>query len=264
MTINRNSLLDKIFEPDGLRIAGQPVYQLAGREPQLHYVEALIRGPFGTNLEEPLVLFEYARQKDAETQLDQACLSTLLRATGSFSSQCLISVNVQTTTISRDPGFAAWLSATAMMSGIAMDRLVLEITDDSALWDQRHMTSSINLLRETGARIALDNFGSQNSGWQLFLNSEVDYLKIDRSIIHGVATDYRRQAVLDSLAFLSRRAGTRLIACGIETAADLKVVREAGIELVQGFLFSHPLPLGEMAATCAARHSEDSEVFLSY
>jgi EAL domain-containing protein (putative c-di-GMP-specific phosphodiesterase class I) len=246
---SRATLLDKILEPGTLQVMCLPAYRLVKGGKCLHSVEFLIRGPQGTNLEKPWVLFEYARQKQAEMVLDRACLCLHLEAASRVSGDFLISVNVQAVTISRDSEFPEWIESVADISSIPLHRIILEIADHASVWDRSNFVASITALQKKGVRIALDNFGSRSSGWQFLLHCQPDLFKIDSSIIHGIATDPRRQLVLESIAFLTKRAGAIPIACGIDNHEDLEFIKHAGIEVGQGFLFSELLTTDEMAGS---------------
>ena len=249
--MNTRCLLDQLLAPGSLRAEFQPVFQVSATRPPVHYLEGLLRGPAGSNVERPEVLFAYARRKRAEVAMDRASLITVLsaaRALGDVS----IGVNVHATTLAVDLQFLPFLWDVLMETGIEARRLVLEVVEHGHVWDRRVLGFNLDGLRRLGVRLALDDFGTGEANYLMLLECRPDYLKVDRYFVHGCHTDARRQAVLDSLAGLAGRVGGRVIAEGIETLGELDRVRSAGIELAQGFLLGRPGPAaGWPMAACS-------------
>lgn len=127
---------------------------------------------------------------------------------------------------------------------IAPDRLVLEVTESEIAAPA--VSLQADRLRQAGVRIALDDFGSGYSSLAQLATLPVDILKIDRGFILTLSAESGRQ-VLDAVAALARSLGLESVAEGIETPRQATAVRDAGIDLVQGFLFSRPLPPEELA-----------------
>src|SRR5262249_34780149 len=124
--MNTRCLLDQLLAPGSLRAEFQPVFQVSATRPPVHYLEGLLRGPAGSSVERPEVLFAYARRKRAEVAMDRASLITVLsaaRALGDVS----IGVNVHATTLAVDLQFLPFLWDVLMETGIEARRLVLEV-----------------------------------------------------------------------------------------------------------------------------------------
>jgi EAL domain-containing protein (putative c-di-GMP-specific phosphodiesterase class I) len=235
-----HGLSERILEPGALSVRFQSVYEVRGHTARRHYDECLIRGPQGTSVECPDILFEYARKKNCEAVLDRACIQAVLRAASRSAEDVVLGINVHASTLAMDPEFVSFLADTAGMTGIAMERLVIEIVEHSPPWDVRGFRNSLEGLRSIGARIALDDIGLGQSNFMMILECRPDYFKIDRYFVHGARNDFYRQAVLASVCHLARPFGARVVAEGVETPEDLEAVQAAGIELVQGFLFGQP------------------------
>lgn len=230
------SLLDRILEPDGLRVAYQPILELSEGRLKTFAQEFLIRGPHETSLEEPLVLFEYARQKRAENLVDRACLSTILQAAGELTALHHITVNVQPATIGRDADFPEFLFNLMEINRIRASSLILEIAGLNTPWDRETACTSLRSLRERGVRIAFCGFGGRISNYQLWLDYEPDFIKLDPYLVSGSGSDLRRRVMMESFARLARQFNLGLIAEGIANVSDLEAVTETGITLLQGFL----------------------------
>ena len=230
------SLLDCIVKPGALTAAFQPVFEVADGRPRLHYAEALIRGPQGTSVEAPEVLFEYARRKNRTAEVDAACVRTVLFEARQLPVNVRIGLNVHASTLAQDPEFLNVVGDSASVNGIDPGRLVIEIVEHAPPWDVAGFRNGLGGLRAIGARIALDDIGLGHSNYLMVLECRPDYFKVDRHFVNGAHADHYRQAVLASVAHLARPFGAQVVAEGIERVEDLRAVQSAGIGLAQGWL----------------------------
>lgn len=231
------SLLDRVLDPGGLRVAFQPILDVSrDGSVRVFGFEGLSRGPSGTNLERADVLFDYVRRKREEIRVDRACIRAALTAARELPRLPLF-LNVHASTLARDFEFGVFLADTAVAAGIDLDRLVVEIVEHAPPWDTRSFLNAIEGLRAVGVKIALDDIGLGESNYRMILDCRPDYFKIDGYFTQGCRLDHYRQAVLDSVRQLAARFGARVIAEAVEEVEDLAAVRSLGIELVQGFCF---------------------------
>jgi EAL domain-containing protein (putative c-di-GMP-specific phosphodiesterase class I) len=240
-------LIERILEPGALSVRFQPVYEVRGQAARCHYSECLIRGPQGTSVEPADILFEYARKKNREGEVDRACVSTILRAAQGLHADVDLGINVHASTLAMDPEFASFLADSAGAVGISTERLVIEIVEHAPPWDVACFRTALDGLRCIGTRIALDDVGLGQSNFMMILECRPDYFKIDRYFVRGAGTDFYRQAVLAAVAQLARPFGARVVAEGVETDEDLATARAAGIDLFQGYLFGAPCPAQDVA-----------------
>src|SRR5262245_34618479 len=98
-------LLDRIVRPGALTTAFQPIFEIVDGRPRLHYLEALTRGPKGTSVETPEVLFEYARRKNRSAEVDAACVKAALLEARILPAAVRIGLNVHASTLATDPEF---------------------------------------------------------------------------------------------------------------------------------------------------------------
>jgi len=243
------SLLETILQPGGLSVLFQPIVDLREERPRLWGVEALVRGPVGSNLERADILFEYVRRKRAEIVVDRACVTAILDAAMTLPASLDFAINVHAVTLSRDPEFLGFLTDAAEARAIPLSRLTVEIVEHAPEWADLGLAEGLDALRHMGIRIALDDVGLGQSNYRMMLDCKPDYFKIDRHFVKDSHRDFYRQAVLESVAQLARRFGARVIAEGIEDAADRDTVQSAGIELGQGYLFSAALTTPGLASS---------------
>ena len=236
------SILERVLQPRSLRAVFQPVVDFGRRPRCVHYYEGLVRGPRRTNVERPDVLFEYARRKFAEAEVDRAALRAVVLAARACRGTA-VGLNVHRSTVAHDPRFVAFLAALLADTGIAPGSVVLELVEQGELLDVRSLLPKLDELRRLGVRIALDDFGIGQANYLMLLECRPDYVKIDRRFVHGCHRDERRQALIESLVSLAEHVGARLVAEGVERERDLECVRRLGVVLVQGFLLGRPRPL---------------------
>jgi EAL domain-containing protein (putative c-di-GMP-specific phosphodiesterase class I) len=249
------TLMDRILGPGALTAAFQPVFDVAEHRPRLHYVEALIRGPQGTSVEAPEVLFEYARRKNRSAEVDAACVRAALFEARALPARARIGLNVHASTLALDPEFLNVVGDSASVNGIDPARLVIEIVEHAPPWDVAGFRNGLSGLRAIGARIALDDVGLGHSNYLMVLECRPDYFKVDRHFVHGAHDDFYRQAVLASVAQLARPFGARVVAEGVEALEDLRAAQAAGIDLIQGWLLGVARPAAEFASPNALEYA---------
>jgi EAL domain-containing protein (putative c-di-GMP-specific phosphodiesterase class I) len=238
--------LEELCRPGAMRIEFQPIVKVSDEGARLYAVEALTRGPKGT-MANPSVLFEYARRKMRETQIDLICIGQALAAASSLPGDPLISINVHGSTLSEVPNFAGTLIESALTFAISPRRLMLEIVEHRSPWVMDAFRRTLDDLRKMGIRIAIDDLGVGASNYHLFVDCRPDHIKIDRYIVSGCSHDSYRLGVLRSIVTLSQSCDAVPIAEGVENEEDLATLRGLGIDCVQGWLYSASMPAEEMA-----------------
>jgi diguanylate cyclase (GGDEF)-like protein/PAS domain S-box-containing protein len=156
-----------------------------------------------------------------------------------------MSVNVSALQI-RDPGFLDTLVGALTRWDVPAESLVLEITETALLADDARVSTDLAALRELGLRIAIDDFGTGYSSLDYLRRHAIDILKIDRSFINGMESSSRQAALVGSIVHLARALELRVVAEGVETAAQRDALLRAGGGLAQGYLFSGPVPAHEI------------------
>jgi len=129
---------------------------------------------------------------------------------------------------------------------LAATDLELEVTESIAFGDAEEALEPLRVLREEGARVAIDDFGKGFSSLQRLTTLPVDTLKIDRSFVRGMGGSGRGAAVVDTIAALARAFGLGLVAEGVETALQADALRRRGCGVAQGFLYSRPLRASDL------------------
>jgi diguanylate cyclase (GGDEF)-like protein len=138
------------------------------------------------------------------------------------------------------------VSSTLAAEGLAPDRLELEITETILMQDTDDVSRKASALAAMGVRLSLDDFGTGYSSLCYLNNFPVKKVKIDRSFAKHLASP-KTQAIVGAVALLARDLDIELVAEGVETNEQLAVLAGKNVFMIQGFLFSPPRPLEELA-----------------
>ncbi len=241
------TLIDRVTEPGAITAVFQPIVAILGVRPTLHAVEGLSRGPKGTTMEAPDVLFEFARRKHQEVVVDRAAIAAILAEAHKLPDGLPIQINVHASTIGRDPSFAQYLQHLSLSSGVALDRLTLEILEHSNYVEESNYLAAIDSLRAAKVSIALDDVGVGTSNLRMILLTRPSLLKLDRLLIDGIADDLFQQATLRAVQVMAAQAGAAIVAEGVERASDLALLQRLEVDFAQGYFFSRPRPAEELA-----------------
>jgi diguanylate cyclase (GGDEF)-like protein len=156
-----------------------------------------------------------------------------------------VAVNVSPVQFHRGALHETILRALAV-TGLAPDRLEVEITESIFLEGSETTLRLLHALRSVGVRVALDDFGTGYSSLSYLQSFPFDKLKIDRSFIHNLLTRQGASAIVHAITELANALGIETTAEGVEETAQLMELRAHGCSSVQGFLFSEPMTLEDV------------------
>ncbi|MBR0894060.1 EAL domain-containing protein [Bradyrhizobium tropiciagri] len=148
----------------------------------------------------------------------------------------------------RDPDFIDVVVNALAASKLSPRRLELEITESVFLANSNETLATLHKLKAQGVRIALDDFGTGYSSLSYLRSFPFDKLKIDKSFVRDATATHGSKSIVRAVISLGRSLGMTTIAEGIETVEQLDHMRAEGCNEAQGFLFSHPVPVTEIAA----------------
>ncbi len=168
--------------------------------------------------------------------LRQACAEA-----ASWAAPALLAVNISPVQFS-DPGIVATVAAILAETGLAPRRLLLEITEGLQLVASDGVRETLHSLRALGVGIALDDFGMGYANLSRLRELPFDVVKIDRSFLETTVSDEHLLTLLTPLVAFARAYAPKIVMEGVETAAQLAVVKALGCDWVQGFYLSEPMP----------------------
>ena len=230
--------LVEIIRKGDLATLFQPIVDPRNRS--IFGYEALSRGPSNSWLHSPQNLFEAARRSSLRLDLEFRCIELAARRFVEHRADGRLFVNVSPDSVYEEPQFAERFLQTIVAAGLAPDRCVMELTEESLLDDYAMLRSTLQQLREGGCEFAIDDLGAGSSGLRTWSELRPDYVKIDRYFISNIDSDSTKYGFVRSIIDLGRTIGCRVIAEGVETPGEYLELMELGVDRVQGYLFGRP------------------------
>lgn len=242
--------IDEILRGGLLDSAFQPIVHLASGNATFAF-EALTRMNGSWRLGGPAELFDYAARRDRLTDLNVAAMQRAISQSPLLPVEASIFINVDPSAFTNSTVVKSLRDATGR-AGIALDRVVLEITERSAFHDCEASARTLEDLRSLGVRFALDDHGSAYSHLSVINRIRPSFIKISQSFGTGFENDETKMRIVRHVAALARDFGACTVLEGIECAATAAAAADAGIDLAQGYYFGRPSPAAQWAAGVAA------------
>lgn len=239
--------LYEIFQQRKLSALFQPIMDL--RSGEIIGYEGLIRGPANSPLHSPINLFGAAQRHGISLEIEILSRQIVLETFAHLDLPGKLFLNVSPETLTH-PRFTNGRTLDFMMQvGIAPERVIIELTENQPTFDFAKMCSALLHYRAMGFQIALDDLGEGFSSLRLWSELSPDFVKIDMHFVQGVDTDPVKLQFLKSIQHIAESCGTHVIAEGVETEAELMVVKNIGIALGQGYFIARPSPTPPLVAS---------------
>jgi EAL domain-containing protein (putative c-di-GMP-specific phosphodiesterase class I)/GGDEF domain-containing protein len=207
-----------------------PIVVAATRE--IFGYEALARGQMRT-LRSPEVMFDVAAEADLIWELSRLCRARALEGMNTrLAPGQLLFLNVDPHDFA-DPAFTE-------QEVTDPSRVVIEITERTAIKDYPKFRERLKAFRAMGYRFAVDDAGSGYAGLGSIANLEPDFIKLDISLINAIDTNFIKQNLVQTMVRFADDHNAMVIAEGVERAEEFKTVQELGVHLVQGFFLHRP------------------------
>jgi EAL domain-containing protein (putative c-di-GMP-specific phosphodiesterase class I) len=198
--------------------------------------EALVRGLDGEGAGQ---ILGQVTQKNMY-RFDQSCRVKAVKLASELKMKSLLCINFMPNAVYKAETCIRTTLAAAHRYDFDTRKLVFEFTEEEYLASTEHLRSIIDAYKEMGFSTALDDYGSGYSRFNLLIETQPQYLKLDMSLIRDVHEVPEKQALIDGTCLSMRRLGIDVIAEGVETVEEYKWLREHGIRYFQGFLFARP------------------------
>jgi len=216
----------------------QPILDLdSGR---IHGYEGLIRGPSDSILHSPLALLRAADQAGLRAETEILCIDVIVADFARQKLDGMLFINLSPVVLETRGGLLDDLLSILKSNYLAPDRVVVELTEDGTPSDLQRLFDNLAEFRAKGLRFALDDLGEGYSSLRLWSELRPHYVKIDKHFISGINQDPVKLQFVRSLQQIAANSGARLIAEGVETRAELTLVRELGIGFGQGYFIGRP------------------------
>jgi diguanylate cyclase (GGDEF)-like protein/PAS domain S-box-containing protein len=229
----------------------QPVTDLAtGR---IHKAEALLRWQHPERgLIQPLNFIPLAEDTGLINEIGDWVFKEAARWAkrwvDQFDKDFQVSVNVSPIQfLSDELSCEAW-SGYLRDAGLSGQNMVIEITEGLLLKASSGVTNKLLGFRDAGIQVAIDDFGTGYSSLSYLKKFDIDYLKIDKSFVDNLEVDINDMVLSEAIIVMAHKLGLKVIAEGVETEVQRKLLSDAGCDFAQGFLFSTPVPPEEFEA----------------
>ncbi|KQQ40349.1 diguanylate phosphodiesterase [Duganella sp. Leaf126] len=223
-------------EPLGFEFAFayQPIVELSTRQIYAH--EALVRGPNGESAWSVLSKVN----EDNRYAFDQACRVAAIEGAARLDLQGYLSINFLPNAVYMPEACIQRTLQAAEESGFPTERIIFEVTEGEQVQDRPHLVNIFREYRRFGFQTAIDDFGAGYAGLNLLAEYQPHIIKIDMDLVRGIDTSSAKQAIVRGIVAICRDLNVKVLAEGIETAAERDTLRGAGIDLMQGYLFCKP------------------------
>ncbi len=156
-----------------------------------------------------------------------------------------VSMNISPASFKKE-GLVEMIVSALDRYGIPPSLLTVEITEGLFIKNLDYAVKILNIFKEKGIKISLDDFGTGYSSLSYIKNIPADFIKIDISFIRGMMENFKDSAIVNTVVVLASNLGMKTISEGVETEEQLKILKSFGCDIVQGYLFSKPVPENEI------------------
>jgi EAL domain-containing protein (putative c-di-GMP-specific phosphodiesterase class I) len=230
--------IQSAIDTQSFNIVYQPIYdfgaeRIVGFEALARFTDLPIRAPN--------IWFDEAARVGLVEALEMTVIEKAIQGLDHLPPNVYLSLNVSPATVSSGAIIRALKRA-------PLERIVLEITEHVSIPDYSELGDILQPLRKKGARLAVDDAGAGYASFRHILRLEPDLIKLDISLTRDIDTDRTRRALAAALIRFAEETGSLIIAEGVETEAELNVLRHLRINAAQGYLIGRPMSLVDALA----------------
>jgi EAL domain-containing protein (putative c-di-GMP-specific phosphodiesterase class I) len=237
-TAAERAAVERMLYRSDFSLVFQPIFDL--EDESLLALEALARFA-GDPPERPDVWIARAHRAGLGVEVELALIEAAVAHLDHLAPDAMLAVNA-------GPEVLVSPRIAAVLAGSQPRRVILELTEQAVVDDYPQLAEALVELRGIGVRLAVDDAGAGWSSLMHILKLAPDFIKLDRQLTHGIDIDPVRRSLASALAVFAAETGAVIVAEGIETAAELAVLRELGIRVGQGYHLARPAPSAELGA----------------
>jgi EAL domain-containing protein (putative c-di-GMP-specific phosphodiesterase class I)/FixJ family two-component response regulator len=226
----RRARVTRVLEDGTIRMVFQPIVDLVSGD--VAGLEALARFDVKP-IRAPDVWFADAAAVGLLEELELLTVFEAVKHLDDVPAGCFVSINLS-------PSSACSARFRDELSKLPLDRLVLEVTEHAPVDDYAELNEALGSLRRRGMRVAIDDAGAGFASLRHIVLLAPDLVKLDITLIRNVDSDEVRRAVVTAITAFASQIGARVVAEGVETAAELATLREIGVHFAQGFYIAIP------------------------
>lgn len=215
-------------------MAFQPIVHCGRR--QVFGYEALVRGPNN----EPAFSVISRVNDDNRYLFDQMCRVKAIALASKLKLDAMLSINFLPKAVYKPERCIRTTLEAAETYGFPLERIMFEFTEVEKIEETSVVKAIVNYYKEAGFKTAIDDFGSGYAGLGLLADFQTNIAKFDMELIRNIHNDAARQAIVSNCLNLFKDLNITPLAEGIETQAEYHWLRDAGVELMQGYWFAKP------------------------
>ncbi|MEQ8332145.1 EAL domain-containing protein [Nisaea sp.] len=205
-----------------------------------------MRDASGSNIP-PGYVFQLAEHAGLLFSLDIAARASAVSRAAKSGYKGRLFVNFNPSSI-YDPAYCLRTTASTISAlGLTPGDITFELTETHRIQDKDHLKGILAFYRQAGFKVALDDIGSGWSGLNLLHEVRPDFVKIDMDLVRNIDRDPLKQSIVEHLISISREHNIAVIAEGVETEREAEILRQAGADYLQGYLFARPAPIEELS-----------------
>ena len=237
---------DAAIEHKQFKVQYQPKFNITGDTPKLCSAEALVRWIHPElGFVRPDLFIPLFEENGLVTKLDryvwEESAKQIARWKKELGMTIPVSVNVSRVDIAA-PDVVDFISKIVKENGLEPKDYMLEITESAYTEDSKRIIEVVEKLRSLGHKIEMDDFGSGYSSLNMLTSMPIDALKMDKAFIRNIQPGNKEMALVTLVLKIAQTLGVPVIAEGVETEEECKLLKEAGCDIIQGYYFSKPLP----------------------
>ncbi len=235
-----NDRIARAFEQDLFRLHYQGIYHASGGG--LSHLEALIRmvdETDPTRLIMPGHFIAYAEKSGKILEIDRWVVKHGIAMLAASPQVPALAINISGRSFDQ-PDFPLYIAQQLQQQGVAAHRLIVELTETSAVSDLQDAERFIEALRRTGCSTCLDDFGTGFASFAYLKHLKADVLKIDGLFIRDLPNERDNQVFVKSIVDVARGLGKRTVAEFVEDEETLRMLRQMGVDMVQGYYLDKP------------------------
>lgn len=234
------------IEQKQFKVQYQPKFNITGDTPRLCSAEALVRWIHpDLGFVRPDLFIPLFEENGLVTKLDRYVWEEAAKQIALWKKELgmtiPVSVNVSRVDIAA-PDMTDFITKIVKENGLEAKDYMLEITESAYTEDSKHIIEVVEKLRSLGHKIEMDDFGSGYSSLNMLTSMPIDALKMDKAFIRNIQPGNKEMELVNLVLKIAQTLGVPVIAEGVETEEECKLLKEAGCDIIQGYYFSKPLP----------------------
>lgn len=239
------------IEQKQFKVNYQPKFNIKGDKPVLCSAEALVswmHPEFGRV--RPDLFIPVFEENGLVTKLDRYVWEESARQIRRWKDELgrtiPVSVNVSRIDIAA-PDMTDFITRIVKENGLSPSEYMLEITESAYTSDSRHIIEVVENLRSLGHKVEMDDFGSGYSSLNMLTSMPIDVLKMDKAFIRNIQPGNKEMKLIELVLDIAKDLEVPVVAEGVETEEEYKMLKNAGCDIIQGYYFSKPIPPAEFS-----------------